>query len=130
MDELFLLPPVPLALPRAYWLNFDDRVMSSQVLLIQPSKLDFDRNLKAIESARSSDYDMEIVNNLYRDNALILPHRPYDMLTGEYRNTDVHKNYMGSEEEPFDPEKALKEAKFLHFSDWPVPKVSISGHTP
>ena len=97
--------------------------MSSQVLLIQPSKFEFDRNLKAIETAGSSDYDMEIVNNLYRDNAMILPHRPYDMLTGEYRNTLIHKDYMGSEEELFDPEKALKEAKFLHFSDWPVPKV-------
>lgn len=37
---------------------------------------------------------MEIVNNLYRDNAMILPHRPYDMLTGEYRNTGGHNDYM------------------------------------
>lgn len=127
MDELFLLPRVPLALPRAYWLNPDDRVMSSQLLLIQPSKFEFDRNTKAIEAARSGDYDMEIINNLYRDSAMILPHRPYDLLTGEFRNTGRHKSYMGSEEEVFDPEKALKEAKFLHFSDWPVQKVKKSG---
>ena len=38
---------------------------------------------------------------------------------------------MGSEEEPFDPEEALKEAKVLHFSDWPVPKVkSLNLHIP
>jgi hypothetical protein len=123
MDELFLLPPVPLALPRAYWLNFDDRVMSSQILLIQPSKFEYDRVAKAIDTAGSSDYDMEIVNNLYRDSAMILPHRPYDLLTGEFRTIGSHKNYMGSEEEPFDPEVALNEAKFLHFSDWPLPKV-------
>ena len=97
--------------------------MSSQLLLIQPSEFEFDRNVKAIESAGSSDYDMEIINNLYKDSAMILPHRPYDLLTGEYRSLESHKDYMGSEEEAFDPEKVFKEAKFLHFSDWPVPKV-------
>lgn len=126
MDELFLLPPVPLALPRAYWLNFDDRVMSSQLLLIQPSKFEYKRVEKAIKDASSGEYDMEIVNDLYKDHALILPHRPYDMLTGEFRNVGVHTDYMGSAEELFDPEIALKEAKFLHFSDWPVPKVSLN----
>ncbi|KAJ6101031.1 hypothetical protein N7499_000661 [Penicillium canescens] len=35
-DELFLLP-CPVALPRAYWLNPDDQVLSSQLLLIKPS---------------------------------------------------------------------------------------------
>ncbi|KAL8914216.1 MAG: hypothetical protein Q9171_001087 [Xanthocarpia ochracea] len=124
MDELFLLPLVPLALPRAYWLNASERVMSSQVLLIQPSKYEYERVAKAIDTAGPDDYDMEIVNQLYRDNAMILPHRPYDLLTGEFRDTGVvHKAYMGSEEEPFDPEAILKEAKFLHFSDWPMPKI-------
>ncbi|KAL8980321.1 MAG: hypothetical protein Q9205_004559, partial [Flavoplaca limonia] len=122
MDELFLLPMVPLAMPRAYWLNASDRVMSSQLLLIQPSDFEYTRISKAIDSAGPNEYDMDIINNLYRDNALILPHRPYNLLTGEYRNTGQHTAYMGSEEEPFDPEAVLKEAKFLHFSDWPVPK--------
>ncbi|KAL8876316.1 MAG: hypothetical protein Q9198_005465, partial [Flavoplaca austrocitrina] len=122
MDELFLLPMVPLAMPRAYWLNASDRVMSSQLLLIQPSNFEYTRISKAIDSAGPNEYDMDIINNLYRDNALILPHRPYNLLTGEYRNTGQHKAYMGSEEEQFDPEAVLKEAKFLHFSDWPVPK--------
>ncbi|KAL8770298.1 MAG: hypothetical protein Q9209_003934 [Squamulea sp. 1 TL-2023] len=127
MDELFLLPPVPLALPRAYWLNSSNRVMSSQLLLIQPSEFEYTRVSKAINAAAPNDFDMEIVNNLYRDNALILPHRPYDLLTSEYRNVGNHKAYMGSEEEPFDPEAVLKEAKYLHFSDWPMPKVKISS---
>ncbi|KAJ6006999.1 hypothetical protein N7522_005350 [Penicillium canescens] len=43
-DELFLLPPCPVALPRAYWLNPDDQVLSSQLLLIKPSQLEFNRN--------------------------------------------------------------------------------------
>ncbi|KAL8811934.1 MAG: hypothetical protein Q9200_001402 [Gallowayella weberi] len=131
MDELFLLPPVPLAMPRAYWMNASDRVMSSQLLLIKPSKLEFPRVPRAIEGSSPNEFDMDLVKNHYRDNALILPHRPYNMLMAEYRNTGNHKAYMGSEEEPFDPEKALKEAKFLHFSDWPVPKVkSLSLYIP
>jgi len=122
MDELFLLPPCPVAMPRAYWLNPDDRILSSQVLLIQPSEFEFKRVMDGMEHAGSGDYDMEIVNKLYRDSALVLPHRPYDLLTGEFRSKN-HGSYMGNSEEPWDPEKILKEAKFLHFSDWPIPKV-------
>ncbi|GFF54519.1 hypothetical protein IFM46972_10042 [Aspergillus udagawae] len=109
-------------LPRAYWLNFNDRVLSSQLMLIQPSTFEFHRIMDEIEKAGSNDYDMEIINHLYRDSALILPHRPYDLLTGEFRSTK-HADYLGNAAEPWDPEKVLKEAKFLHFSDWPIPKV-------
>lgn len=126
MDELFFLPPVPLAIPRAYWLNHSDNILTSGLLLIQPSNFEYARISKAIDAARSKEYDMEILNNLYKDSALILPHRPYIMLTTEYRYRN-HKDYIGSEEEPFDPESVLKEVKFLHFSDWPMPKVKASG---
>lgn len=124
MDELFLLPPCPVALPRAYWIHNADRVpvLSSQLLLIQPSALEFGRIMKAIETAGDNDYDMEIVNNLYGENAMILPHRKYDLLTGEFRAGE-HERYLGNEVEEWDPERVLGEAKFLHFSDWPVPKV-------
>ncbi len=122
MDELFLLPPAPMAMPRAYWLDFNDRVLSSQLMLLQPSEIEYNRVAKGIENAGSNDYDMEIVNNLYRDSCYILPHRPYDLLTGEFRAKN-HTDYLGNQEEAWDPDAVLKEAKFLHFSDWPVPKV-------
>jgi hypothetical protein len=122
MDELFLMPQCPLAIPRAYWLNPDERVMSSQLLLIRPSKFEFNRIMEAINIAERSDYDMEIVNDLYRDSALILPHRPYTLLTGELRN-DNHSKYMGNSNETWNPDAIMKEAKYVHFSDWPVPKV-------
>lgn len=125
MDELFLLPPVHVAMPRAYWLDFNDRILSSQVILLQPSEFEFDRIVKGIETAGSNDYDMEIVNTLYKDSALILPHRPYDLLTGEFRSKK-HDKYLGNKEEMWDPDTTLEEAKFLHFSDWPVPKVSLA----
>ncbi|KAJ5816659.1 hypothetical protein N7447_008892 [Penicillium robsamsonii] len=121
MDELFLMPPCPLALPRAYWLNPDERIMTSALLLIQPSHFEFNRIMTAIETAGPSDYDMEVMNHLYRDSALILPHRPYIMLSGELRNNN-HSKYLGNSNETWNPDKMLKEAKFVHFSDWPIPK--------
>ncbi|EPS34287.1 putative UDP-GlcNAc: N-acetylglucosaminyltransferase [Penicillium oxalicum 114-2] len=126
MDELFLLPSCPVAMPRAYWLNPNDRVLSSQVVLIQPSKSEFDRIMTAINNAGSNEYDMEIVNDLYKDSALVLPHRPYDLLTGEFRSK-THEDYLGNSLEKWDPSAIFEEAKYLHFSDWPVPKPWIQA---
>ena len=124
MDELFLTPPCPVAMPRAYWLLDGDppqRVLSSQLMLVQPSSAEFERIQRYIDSAGKDDYDMEIMNQLYLDSAMILPHRKYDMLTAEFRS-DNHSTYLGSEKESWDPVMAYDEAKFMHFSDWPVPK--------
>lgn len=130
MDELFFLPPCPLALPRAYWLDPDHRVMTSYLMMIEPSKLEFDRIVATIETSKTSVYDMEIVNTIYRDHALIIPHRPYTLLTGEFRG-NVHAKYLGSSREVWNPQEALREAKTVHFSDWPVPKVRLpSGLLP
>jgi len=123
MDELFLLPPCPVAMPRAYWLYPEKKILSSQLVLIQPSTVEFDRIMKRISNAEGDDYDMEIVNYLYLDSALILPHRPYDILTAEFRrDRDAHTKYLGTDVEEWDPVAIYNEAKFLHFSDWPMPK--------
>jgi alpha-N-acetylglucosamine transferase len=119
MDELFLIPPSPVAMPRAYWLG--QPFLSSQLVLIQPSHMEYQRVANAIENSTSDEYDMEIFNNLYGRSGFVLPHRPYNLLTGEFRSTS-HGNYMGNSEEVWDPEVQLNEAKFLHFSDYPVPK--------
>ncbi|KAG9963687.1 glycosyltransferase family 8 protein, partial [Aureobasidium melanogenum] len=123
MDELFFLPKVPVAMPRAYWL---EDTLSSQLVVIEPSKQEFERILHAFEHRENTDFDMEIVNNLYGRDCLILPHRPYDLLTGEFRSKEHHK-YLGSTTEVWNPRQVLKEAKFLHFSDWPYPKPWITG---
>lgn len=123
MDELFLMPPVSVAMPRAYWLLNDEppkKILSSQLMLIEPSASEFARIHTHIEHAGENEYDMEIVNELYLDNAMVLPHRPYNMLSAEFRRKD-HADYLGTEEE-WDPVKIHDEAKFVHFSDWPVPK--------
>ncbi|TDZ15070.1 Glucose N-acetyltransferase 1 [Colletotrichum orbiculare MAFF 240422] len=121
MDELFSLPPTPVAMPRAYWLYPDQEILSSQVMLVQPSQVEFSRITSKIDNAGRNDYDMEIVNQLYKDSAMILPHRPYDLLTAEFGN-DSHQWYLGSDQESWDPVAIYNEAKLVHFSDWPLPK--------
>ncbi|KAF2717102.1 glycosyltransferase family 8 protein [Polychaeton citri CBS 116435] len=118
MDELFLLPPAPVAMPRAYWLK---NTLSSQLVLIEPSAFEFNRIKEAFTNRTSEEFDMEIVNNLYSDACMVLPHRRYDLLTGEFRSNN-HVHYLGSAEEKWDPSLVYEEAKFVHFSDWPYPK--------
>ncbi|RFU26748.1 hypothetical protein B7463_g9597, partial [Scytalidium lignicola] len=128
MDELFLLPPCPVAMPRAYWLDDKDNFLSSQIVLVQPSAMEFERVTKAIASAGPDDYDMEIFNNLYGKSAMIIPHRRYDLITRAFRE-DHKVSYLGNEVEEWDPDQVLEEAKFLHFSDWPVPKPWIPDYS-
>lgn len=122
MDELFLLPPAPVAMPLAYWFYPKERVFTSGLMLIQPSTDEFNRLLEEIWDNSSEEYDMEIVNKLYGDDTLIIPHRPYMLLTGEFRAKN-HEAYLGNTYESWDADKVLRAAKYLHFSDWPVPKV-------
>ncbi|EGY17530.1 hypothetical protein VD0002_g172 [Verticillium dahliae] len=121
MDELFLLPPCPVAMPRAYWLFPEKPILASQLLLATPSATEFARIQERVNAAGPDDYDMEILNQLYKDTALVVPHRPYGLLTSEFRAT-THEMYLGSKDEVWDPVAVFNEAKFVHFSDWPVPK--------
>jgi hypothetical protein len=118
MDELFLTPPSAVAMPRAYWLN---DTLSSSIVLVEPSGFEFRRVLDAFGRKKDEDFDTEIVNELYGDNCMIIPHRRYALLTGEFTKKEHHQ-YLGSKEEMWDPQKVLDEAKFVHFSDWPLPK--------
>jgi len=122
LDHLFLLPPTPVALPRAYWLP-NPTTLSTQMMLVQPSTKEFARIMSAVYTKREDDYDMEIVNKLYANSSMILPHRGYDLLTGEFRNAhDEHAQYLGSVEEEWNARRVIEEAKYVHFSDWPHPK--------
>lgn len=121
MDELFLLPRSTVAMPRAYWIN-PDQTLSSQLLLIEPSDAEFIRVMDAFSTAGPGEYDMDIVNHLYGGDALVIPHRPYNLLTGEFRSNN-HDAYLGNSKEDWDSERMFTEAKYLHFSDWPLPKV-------
>jgi alpha-N-acetylglucosamine transferase len=123
LDELFLLPSCPVAMPRAYWLYPEKQILASHIMLLQPSAAEFERVMDRVSQSAANDYDMEVVNALYRDSALVLPHRPYGLLTIEFRGEpDQHAYYLGSDQEEWDPVAVFNEAKYLHFSDWPVPK--------
>ncbi|PNS20427.1 hypothetical protein CAC42_5877 [Sphaceloma murrayae] len=135
MDELFLLPSARVAAPLAYWL--EEPVLSSQMILIEPSNHEFEQVMAKIEARTEKDYDMEILNYLYLNSSMKIPHRNYDLLTGEFRSKD-HDRYFTDKADPrleevrledreWDPERVLSEAKYVHFSDWPVPKPWMIG---
>ena len=124
LDELFLLPPSPVAMPRAYWKWDKEHELTSLLVLFETSATAFASLMHAIENADAETYDMEILNDLYFGSATVLPHRQYGLLTGEFNHGPKnHSLFTGSVDEIWDPEKALREAKIVHFSDWPVPKV-------
>ncbi|KAJ5897126.1 Glucose N-acetyltransferase 1 [Penicillium subrubescens] len=130
MDELFFLPKTSIAMPRAYWLLPETRTLSSLVAVIEPSYREFTLLKEAIQPAifgqvdlnlTNARYDMEVLNSRYGDSALVLPHRQYGLISGEFRRKDHHA-YLGNDHEEWNPEKVISEAKFVHFSDWPLPK--------
>lgn len=118
MDELFFMPSAPVAMPSAYW---RDSILSSQLILIEPSEFEFRRILEAFDTRSTRHFDMEIMNQLHGADCIALPHRTYNLLSGEFREKE-HQKYLGSEKEIWDPRKAIQEAKYVHFSDWPLPK--------
>ncbi|KAL9090313.1 MAG: hypothetical protein Q9165_005346 [Trypethelium subeluteriae] len=135
LDELFLLPPTPIAMPRAYWLP--QGILTSFLLLVTPSSAELSHLLSTLVDWRSSEtsisaartpsssqtIDMDLLNYRFGSSALVLPHRPYALLTGEFRK-QKHTDYLGAPEniESWDPERVMREAKLVHFSDWPLPK--------
>lgn len=125
MDELFLLPPAPVAMPQAYWLWPDQKQMTSALLLIEPNVGAFNSINEAIQNAVSGKFDMDILNDIYFDSVTTLPHREYMLLTHEFVGSN-HTAYFGNNYESWDPEQVMIKAKFIHFSDWPFPKVCQS----
>lgn len=126
LDELFFLPSAPVAMPRAYWL-LPEWQLSSLLIVLEPSFTEYYalKNL-ALAAAHgqlkldstSNRYDMDLLNSRYADSALVLPHRQYGLITGEFRAKD-HGHYLGNDRDEWDPEKASDEAAFVHFSnDW------------
>lgn len=119
MDELFLLPAESkVAMPRAYWLN---GTLCTSVMLASPSEIEFGRIQARMGEIQPEEYDMEIINALYGDSCLVIPHKPYLLLTGEMRAIS-HAAYLGSAEELWDVDNIMKQAKYIHFSDYPIPK--------
>lgn len=130
LDDLFLrkhtFAKPPLAAPLAYWEPADglDIMVTSGFMLIDPSNESYEKVLAASQTRPEFDYDMEVINNVFGGEIEILPHRGLSMLTAEYRETK-HDAYLGPNVE-WDGKKELENLAYLHFSDWPFPKVSDS----
>jgi hypothetical protein len=118
MDELFLLPSTACAMPRGYWIN--PATLTSAVIVAEPSTAEFKR---IIDFATHGDagYDMEILNSIYSNSALIIPHRNYLLLSGEFR-ANTHEKYLGNDYEAWNATKELEDVKYVHWSEWPLPK--------
>lgn len=121
LDSLFLLPSAPLAMPYVYWGFPTGWAFSSQLLLLTPSSTTFTQIQTAIQTAKPDEYDMDILNLLFKNKILKIPQRPYNLLSGEFRRSS-HAAYLSSRSKKWDPDHILSEAHFLHFSDWPIPK--------
>jgi hypothetical protein len=137
MDELFSMPKAPIAMPRAYWTDSPEPLWpyTSLIMLVEPDRRELPAMMEILRQwqakadySKSKKYDMDLLNHRFSLSTTTLPHRPYAMLSAEFRNRD-HSAYLGTANEQkgetiekWDPEKALKEAKLVHFSDWPLPK--------
>ena len=123
MDDLFLLPQASVAMMRAYWSLPNLRTLTSLFILLEPSEVETERLMMAAraKTRKSNEYDMEILNSIYGDSAMILPHQRYGLLSGEFRSIN-HTNFFGNDYQKWDPDRVLREAHLLHFSDWPIPK--------
>ena len=111
-----------IGMPDAYWKH---AAFSPNVMLIRPSHSESQRVFNAIINDRSgSESEGEaVVNSLYSDSCLVLPHRPYSLLVREFRQRyDSHEPYLGSISERWNATAIVKEAKVVHFTDWPMEK--------
>lgn len=120
MDDLFQnTPPGKLAATWSYWLS--EMKLSSNLLLLEPSKVDFDRVLAAIAKRWPNQFDTEIVNQLFGKGAVVIPHRGNHLISGEFRSGGNHAAYVGEGNE-WNATQVLEEARFVHFSDLMSPK--------
>ncbi|KAH9880008.1 hypothetical protein J1614_002033 [Plenodomus biglobosus] len=130
IDELFLLPDTPVAMPRAYLADEKPWPLSSALMVIKPNLNEFENFRRLLAEGgnemlvKAHRVDMELVNERFEDSALVLPHRPYGLITGEFRRHD-HSAYLGSATAKWDAEKIIKEAKLVQFSDGPLPRPHI-----
>lgn len=69
MDELFLSPSSPVAMPRAYGL--DQPFLLSQLILLKPSNFEWEC-IQEFMNRDDSGFDMDILNSLYSIKILVL----------------------------------------------------------
>ncbi|KPM44440.1 hypothetical protein AK830_g2069 [Neonectria ditissima] len=71
LDKVFDLPPADFYAPSAYWI--DDSFLSSTIMLIQPNAELWTKIQQTVASLPPHQYDMDVVNALFGDDAPRLP---------------------------------------------------------
>jgi hypothetical protein len=129
MDELFFLPPTPLAMPYVYWSKPAGWRFSNQIMVIQPSSAVFSEFEKTIKNAGRGETDLGIIYKICNNKTLMrLPQRPYHILSEEFRlNEKEHSRYLGTSQEKWEPGGILRETKLVHLFDPPIPEPWIAS---
>ena len=123
LDGLFLIPKAPVALVRAYWELPQTKKLTDLFVLLEPSESEQQQLMIAArsESRGTTGGEEDVVNKFYADSAMVLPHREYGLLSLEFRVED-HGSYVGNTVEKWDPDKVMREASLVFFTDDPLPK--------
>jgi alpha-N-acetylglucosamine transferase len=121
MDEPFLLPRAPIAMPYIYFGDPTGWAFSSHLMLVSPSQSSFQVVERAVKAARGRSHDVEIINQLFPSETQRLDHKRYGLFTGELRRKS-HVEYLGSSTAKWDLDAILAKAKYLYYSDSPIPK--------
>lgn len=127
LDHLFLHERTnkssPISAPVAYWQplrNNNQPMLTSALMVIDPSYEEFEKVLAAAQTRHIQDYDMDLINDQYEGVIEALPHKGLFMLSAEFRSKD-HSQYQGVD--PWNGIEATRNVSYIHFSDWPFPKV-------
>ena len=97
LDHLFSLPKTDIIAPRAYWTG-DPAAVTSAMMLIQPSDRLWSKVEAAIDHLESYKYDMDIINDLFKNTAMILP-GSYCTLNSHWELNELPNWWQGMEQQ-------------------------------
>jgi len=123
MDELFLFPRSPIALPHIYT-GSDSWSYSTQIMLLTPSTTTFNALDHLLNSANESTTDFSLLTQIFPLPKITrIAQRPYLLLSSSFRDQSTqHKEYLAPFKGHFpgtewDPDYMLRSVKFLSFSE-------------
>ena len=115
LDHVFDLPTVDVAAPRAYWIQ-DGTGFTSTFLLVMLSDRVWDRMAQELRTIRHNVFDMDLVNEMFKQTVLMLP-GDYATLNSHWETNDIPSWWMG--DTPVWPYTQLPKAKVTPEKDLP-----------
>lgn len=118
-------------MPRAYWNEPENMKLTSLLVLLEPSYKEWKALMEKVQGVEAGQlgtdrdeshelYDMELLNERYGGSALVLPHRQYGLVTGEFRTKD-HRKFW---------EMTTRHGILTRFSARLSWSISLTGHCP